>query len=145
MRGRCLMVKYPEYTNAQVIAALESSAGIVSAAAMKLGCSGQTVRNYMAREAEIREARDNIREENLDLAETKLLMGIKSGNMTSVIFFLKTQGKARGYIEGREIQGPGGGPIQTENREVSAFEQIQSRLDGLTSYRGEDEDTIGAD
>lgn len=97
----------------QVITALEQSAGIISAAAIKLGVSRVTVQNYINDDAVIAACLKNIRESNLDLAETKLLTNLRDGNMTAIIFYLKTQGKERGYIEGREVTGPHGLPIQT--------------------------------
>lgn len=42
-------------------------------------------------------------EETLDIAESKLLELIKQGNITAIIFFLKTQGKGRGYSERTEM------------------------------------------
>ena len=39
------------------------------------------------------------RESSVDLAESKLIEAIKNGNLTAIIFFLKTQGKSRGYVE----------------------------------------------
>lgn len=35
----------------------------------------------------------------IDNAESKLLQHINDGDVTSLIFFLKTRGKKRGYIE----------------------------------------------
>lgn len=101
-----------EYTPEFIIAALESTGGILAAAAMKLRITRQTLYNYCQRHPQIQEARARIKEDNCDLAETKLLTSIKDGNLTATIFYLKTQGKERGYIEGRELSGPGGGPIQ---------------------------------
>lgn len=89
----------------RVIAALESSAGIVSAAAIKLGVTARTVRNYVARHEAIAEALDQIKQDNLDLAETKLLTNLRDGNMTAIIFYLKTQGRDRGYNEKLDLGG----------------------------------------
>jgi hypothetical protein len=36
---------------------------------------------------------------------------IKDGNVAATIFFLKTQGKRRGYIERQEVTGAEGAPI----------------------------------
>ena len=41
-------------------------------------------------------------ESSVDLAESKLIEAIKDGNLTAIIFFLKTQGKSRGYSERSE-------------------------------------------
>jgi hypothetical protein len=39
----------------------------------------------------------------LDFAESKLHEQIRTGNVASIIFFLKTKGKVRGYIERQEL------------------------------------------
>jgi hypothetical protein len=104
-------MRKPEYTNEEIIKALNSAAGIVSGAARMLKCTPMCVRNYINRNPEIKQAQVDIREDMLDLAESKLLLGIKKGNVTFTIFFLKTQGKERGYIEGHHLSGPKGGPI----------------------------------
>ena len=39
----------------------------------------------------------------LDFAESQLHQQIKTGNSTATIFFLKTKGKKRGYVERQEI------------------------------------------
>jgi hypothetical protein len=45
-------------------------------------------------------------EQNLDLAEHKLLGVINEGNMTAVIFYLKTKGRERGYSRSRRFSRP---------------------------------------
>ncbi len=39
----------------------------------------------------------------LDFMESRLLKAIDKGNVTAIIFYLKTKGKDRGYIEPQEI------------------------------------------
>lgn len=46
----------------------------------------------------IEEGRDTL----LDMAENRLAKNISEGDTTSLIFFLKTQGKHRGYVERQE-------------------------------------------
>lgn len=99
------------FTIDQIIAALEASGGIYTGAAAKLGCAPNTIRNYVERHVEIQTALLDITEQNLDLAETQLLKHIRDGNLTSVIFYLKTKGKGRGYIERQEHTGADGAPL----------------------------------
>ena len=40
----------------------------------------------------------------IDLAESKLMENIEDNDNTSIIFFLKTKGKKRGYIEKQEVE-----------------------------------------
>jgi len=46
---------------------------------------------------------DNVQESLLDLAESKLMENINKNDNTSIIFFLKTKGKKRGYVERQEV------------------------------------------
>jgi hypothetical protein len=114
----------PKFTDEQVETALRASAGIISAAAVKLGCTSRTVRNYLDRSEQLREVEAEILDQNLDLAETKLLTAIRDGNLTAVIFYLKTKGKARGYTERAEITGADGGPIDVTKLSDEELERI---------------------
>ena len=49
------------------------------------------------------EVRD-VNEELLDFAESQLMNHITKGNLTAIIFYLKTKGQSRGYIEKQYIQ-----------------------------------------
>jgi Bacterial regulatory protein, Fis family len=114
----------PKYTDDQIEAALRASAGILSAAAVKLGCTPRTVRNYLDRSEQLRDVEAEILDQNLDLAETKLLTAIRDGNLTAVIFYLKTKGKARGYTERAEVTGADGGPIDVTKLSDEELERI---------------------
>ena len=89
----------PKFKVEHVAEALRTSGGIVSDAAQKLGCSPATVRNYIRRHKSLQHVLEEAIESNLDLAESALLKGIAQGNMTAVIFYLKTKGRGRGYVE----------------------------------------------
>src|SRR5689334_3324767 len=103
------MAMTEKFTVEQVEAALRASAGIRSAAAVKLSCAPSTITNYIERHPVLHEVEREILDQNLDLAETKLLTAIRDGNLTAVIFYLKTKGKARGYTERAEVTGADGG------------------------------------
>ncbi len=87
------------YTAQQVADALTRAKGFVSVTAKNLGCSDQTVRNYMDRYAICKQAVLDAREQMIDIAEGRLYQNINEGDNTAIIFFLKTQAKHRGYIE----------------------------------------------
>ena len=114
------MAKKNGYTADQVIKALQDAAGYVSKAASILGCSSQTVYNYKNKFVTVADAWDAIREARHDFVENKLHEQISKGNVTAIIFYLKTQAKQRGYVERQEVTGADGQPIPikyiTENR-----------------------------
>jgi len=51
------------------------------------------------------------REKMIDNVESKLYSKALDGDTTAMIFFLKTQGKGRGYVERQEVTGANGGAI----------------------------------
>jgi predicted transcriptional regulator len=112
-------VAQPEkFTAEQIANALIEAKGFVSVAAKNLGCAPNTIRNYIKRYATCSQAVTDTREEMKDFAESKLFIEIKNGNITAIIFYLKTQAKDRGYVERQEHSGPDGGPIPIQRIEV---------------------------
>ena len=108
------MAKKNSYKATQVIAALEEGQGYVSKAASLLGCTPKTVYNYRDRYPTIAEAWLGIRERRTDFVENKLQEQIDKGNVTAIIFYLKTQAKERGYVERQEITGKDGDTLKVE-------------------------------
>jgi hypothetical protein len=87
------------YTAQQVAYALTRSHGLTTYAAKILGCTTQTILNYSARYASVREARDMARAGLIDLAELRLMEAVNAGSLPAVFFVLKTLGRGRGYTE----------------------------------------------
>jgi len=117
-----------KFTIVQVVAALEAAGGIKSIAAKKLGCDPTTVHGYAKRYWEVEEAVARISDEKLDFAEAKLLKHIEDGNLTAIIFFLKTQGKNRGWVERVESTGRDGKPIEMKTKAASVRTDMARRL-----------------
>jgi len=92
----------------KLIACMESSLGIVTTACKMCGCSRTTFYKYYNRDKKFREAIDDLQNLTLDFVESQLHEQIKEGNTTATIFYLKTKGKKRGFIERQEIQMDGG-------------------------------------
>lgn len=86
-----------------MIEALEGSLGIVSTACKAVGISRQTHYRWLTEDEEYKAEVESISELALDFAESELYRQIKEGEVTSTIFYLKTKGKKRGYIEKSEI------------------------------------------
>ncbi len=90
-------------TDDQIIKALDSKGGFISQAAKDLGVTYQAIWNRIKKSDKITEAYQNIKESYLDMAESKLLGQVREGNLGAICFFLKCQGKQRGYVERADI------------------------------------------
>lgn len=98
------MATHSDILKKKLLDALEKSLGIVTTACKSAGCARSTFYKYMADDQEFKKAVDDISEIALDFAESKLHEQISEGNTTATIFYLKTKGKKRNYIERQEIQ-----------------------------------------
>lgn len=103
------MANTPKYTVEQVEEALRLSAGLLYGAAEKLRCAPSTVTNYVKRHKRLQRAIEEAKESTLDMAEAQLINLMQEGDRTAIIFYLKTQGKERGYIERQELTGAADG------------------------------------
>ena len=86
-----------------MIQALEKALGIVTQACKVVGISRQTHYNWMNSDEDYKTAVEDLGDVALDFAESKLHKLIDSGNPAATIFYLKTKGKNRGYVERQEI------------------------------------------
>lgn len=75
----------------------------ISATCKALGISRQTWYNYIDDNPSFGVMLSDAEESLLDLSESKLFQHINEGDKTCLIFYLKTKGKNRGYIEGHNI------------------------------------------
>lgn len=87
--------------------AIVKAYGNLSTAAKSLQVERATLYAWIELEG-LDEAVQEGRNKRLDFAESMLDKGMKDGNMTAIIFYLKTQGKSRGYIERQEVTGADG-------------------------------------
>lgn len=86
----------------RMIEAMEKSLGIVTTACKTVGINRSTHYDWMEKDPKYKKAIESIQEVVLDFAESQLHKQVKDGNATSTIFFLKTKGKRRGYVERTE-------------------------------------------
>lgn len=96
-----------------LLEALEKSLGVVTTACRTVGVDRGTFYNYYNKDAEFRTAVDDIENIALDFAESQLHKQIQNGEVSSTIFYLKTKGKKRGYIERQETEHSGSVDVTT--------------------------------
>jgi len=90
---------------AKLLQELENSLGNITIACNNAGIkSRQTFYNYLKDDPDFKEQVDNIQEIAIDYTESQLFNLIKDQNPTAILFYLKTKGKHRGYVEKQEIE-----------------------------------------
>lgn len=94
--------RYKEIPFTMIAEVYRKNFGNVSATCDKLGIDRSTFNKWRKKYPQFDELIDNTDEFCIDFAESKLLQAIGEGNLTAVIFYLKTKGKKRGYIEAIE-------------------------------------------
>jgi hypothetical protein len=82
-----------------MIDALRKTLGNVSAASKQVGMSRNTHYEYMKNDEQYKKDVEDISEMAIDFVEGKLFESIQNGSDTAIIFYLKTKGKNRGYVE----------------------------------------------
>ena len=86
-----------------VLKALESSLGVVTVACKAADVPRSTYYKWLKEDEEFATAVKDIENIALDFGESQLHSQMKDGNTSATIFFLKTKGKKRGYIERSEL------------------------------------------
>jgi len=100
----------------QILEALEMHNGIVSSACASIGLARSTYYNWLNEDAVFKAAVEEIQDVAIDFVESKLMEKIRGVQVagkdvvydvppsdTAIIFFLKTKGRKRGYVERQEI------------------------------------------
>jgi len=86
-----------------MLAALEKSLGIVNVAIEETGINRCTHYRWLQNDPGYKTAVEDIENVALDFAESKLHNAINEGSVPAIIFYLKTKGKKRGYVERSEL------------------------------------------
>lgn len=97
------MTKSDTIKKKAMIDALVDALGIVTIACKKVGIARQTHYAWYNEDKNYQKAVDDILDVALDFAESMLHKQIQDKDTTATIFYLKTKGKKRGYIERTEI------------------------------------------
>ena len=97
------MSKGNNIKKSEMIKALEKSLGVVTIACKEVDIARKTHYEWYNEDAEYRKAVDDLSDVALDFAESMLHKQIQEKDTTATIFYLKTKGKKRGYIERSEM------------------------------------------
>ena len=94
-----------EHHKKAILEALEKSLGVVTSACRSVGIGRTTFYEWLNTDKDFAKQVDDIQNVALDYAESKLHTQIGEGSTAATIFYLKTKGKKRGYVERQEITG----------------------------------------
>ncbi|MEI8111151.1 MAG: hypothetical protein WCH59_09195 [Chitinophagia bacterium] len=84
------------------IEALKGNLGIISKAADEVGMHRNTHYHWLKTNAKYAEEIAAIEDDCIDVVENALMNNILAGDVASIIFYLKTKAKKRGYVEKSE-------------------------------------------
>ena len=92
----------------KLLKALQETQGLIYHACKKAGnISRSTYYRYMREDEEFAKAVEEIKESQIDYVEGQLIKNISKGKETSIIFYLKSKAKERGYAEKLDITSGG--------------------------------------
>lgn len=124
-----------------MIEALKKSLGIVTIAAKQVGIDRDTHYRWYKTDTVYMAAVDDVQDIALDFAESQLHAQIKDKDTTATIFYLKTKGKGRGYIERKEYTGQDGAPLvpKQQTTKIDASQLSDDVLEAIMNARKKDE------
>jgi hypothetical protein len=99
----------PTLDTAKCAAALTQLNGNIAAVARRFKVSRSTVTTFIDNDPALKAVLSDAREGMLDDAEGVLYKAVKKGEAWAVCFFLKTQGRNRGYLEKQDPTPPADG------------------------------------
>ena len=86
-------------TDTEIAKVYEKKLCNISATCSALGINRLTFYRRREKSKTLQKLLEEAEESLLDWAETKLISHIEDGDITTLLFFLKTKGKKRGYVE----------------------------------------------
>ncbi len=111
---------------------LNDALGNVTLATKTCGIDRSLPYKWRSGDIEFYQKVEEVSEVTLDYVEGCLMRNIKTGKEASIIFYLKTRGKKRGYVERTEITGEDGDRIKTsvdlKDLSLSALKEIRKAM-----------------
>ena len=121
-------MRYSAKTKKEFIRIFKANACNIKATCEAFGIDRSTYYDWMAKYQAFNSSVEEAKEGLIDDAESALLRNILEGNVTAQIFFLKTKGRERGYIEHHNIDHTTKGKeINSGLKEISdlAYDDLQ--------------------
>lgn len=116
----------PSFSVLDVACALQMARGDVSRAASFLGRTRTSTFNFIARNRQLREFRDELEETFLDTVESLYKNAALTGDTNVMKTILTTKGRNRGWVTRSEHTGPNGAPMAVVTANMDAKEAEQA-------------------
>ena len=91
-----------------LLKALEKNLGVVTTSCKQVDVGRATYYRWLDEDNDFAEKAKDIQDVALDFVESKLFEQVQDGSTAATIFYLKTKGKKRGYVERQELEHSGG-------------------------------------
>jgi len=86
-----------------MIEALEKTLGVVTTACKSVGICRYTFYKWLKEDKKFADKVNDIQDVAIDYVESQLYKSIRDGNVTAIIFYMKTKAKHRGYQENYDV------------------------------------------
>ena len=120
------LLKSTEFRKAAMLKALGKTLGVITSACRLAHVSRARHYVWYREDEEYRKEVNDMSEIALDFAESQLHKNMMAQKEASIIFYLKTKGKRRGYIERVEIDDAAQGPKRFNLQVLSDEETIDT-------------------
>jgi hypothetical protein len=114
-----------EQRKSEFLKALDENIGIVTTACMKQGITRDAYYGWLRHDPEFVEKVREIKDRGVDFAEDMLMSRIVAGDLQAVTFFLRSQGKHRGWNDKIDVN-------VSSNTNASITDKIMDNLDEET-------------
>lgn len=129
---------YSRLKVALVEQAIRDKAGNLSLVATFFDVSRTTIYKFLDAHPDLLAVVTEARETMIDNAESALYKAVLKGDVRAITFFLRTQGRSRGYVERMETTGKDGGPVEIRVRYGRAAHRFAN--DGSRGATGQEID-----
>lgn len=128
------MTRKTAHSKKALLEALEKSLGVVTTACKLADVPRRSYYEYYEDDEQFRAAVDELANVALDFGESALHKQIQAGEVASTIFFLKTKGKKRGYVERQEHTGADGKDLNNPDAALTDAERAAKARAFLADY-----------
>lgn len=123
----------PKILKENLLKALELSLGVVTTACRAVGCSRDMHYSLMNSDPDYEARYNELSEVALDFVESQLFSKIRERDSACIIYYLKTKGRKRGYIEKVENEHrmlPSLDLTKLTDEELMLFTNLQMKMEG---------------